>query len=226
MTEAMPVTDVSLTEIRRAGAGEGVYVGGPVAGVDLALSPLCSVGAADGRLTTEPHVTGEICVRGPHVKDRYDALWATERASSRDAGWHRTGDVGHLDEHGHLWVEGRLAHVITTVYGPVTPVGLEQRVEELPGVQAAAAVGIGPTGTQVVVVVVVPAAATRRRLRRDRLRLAPEELAAAVRAAAGSDVAAVLTAAELPVDIRHGSKIDRLAVAVRAGRLLAGTPAS
>ena len=222
MTEALPVTDVSLSEIRDAGAGEGVCVGAPVTTAQVAVSPLSPRGSAGGGLTTEPHRTGEICVRAPHVKDRYDALWATERASSRDPGWHRTGDVGHLDANGRLWVEGRLAHVITTAGGPLTPVGIEQRVERLPEVRAAAAVGIGPPGTQVLVVVVVPADTPVRRHRRPRLRLAAPTLADAVRAAAGAEVAAVLTTTALPVDIRHGSKIDRLAVARRADRLLAG----
>jgi acyl-CoA synthetase (AMP-forming)/AMP-acid ligase II/pimeloyl-ACP methyl ester carboxylesterase len=224
MTEALPVTDVSLVELLRAGPGDGVCVGAPVATAEVSISPLDPSGTADGALTTEPFRTGEISVRAPHVKERYDALWATERASSRDPGWHRTGDVGHLDDAGRLWVEGRLAHVVTTAEGVVTPVGVEQRVERLDEVRMAAAVGIGPPGNQVLAVVVVPAGppARRRSITRKRLRLAPTPLAEAVRGAAGLDVAAVLTAPGLPVDIRHGAKIDRHAVAVRAGRFLAG----
>ena len=64
---------------------------------------------------------GEICVAAAHVKDHYDRLWATEQASSRDPGWHRTGDVGHLDAAGRLWVEGRLVHVITDRRRPGHP---------------------------------------------------------------------------------------------------------
>ena len=90
---------------------------------------------ADDSAAGGPGCTGEICVRAGHVKDRYDALWLTERLSSRDPGWHRTGDVGHLDTEGRLWVEGRLPHVVTTAHGAVTPVGVEQRVERLPGVR-------------------------------------------------------------------------------------------
>ena len=227
MTEALPVTDVSLEEIREAGAGDGVCVGRPLGGVEVALSPLRGDGSPDGSLTTEPDRTGEICVRAGHVKDRYDALWATEQASTLKPGWHRTGDVGHLDKAGRLWVEGRLPHVISTTAGPITPVGVEQRVERLPQVQAAAAVGIGSPGTQVVAVVVVPeagrhAAAGRRPRPRHRLRVADLTLAEAVRAVAGTDVAAVLTAAALPVDIRHASKVDRREVAAQAAGLLAG----
>jgi acyl-CoA synthetase (AMP-forming)/AMP-acid ligase II len=222
MTEALPVADVSLAGIEAAGEGDGVCVGAPLPGVEVRISPLGADGRADGPLTASPGTTGEVCVRAAHVKDRYDALWALERATSRDAGYHRTGDVGHLDAEGRLWIEGRLQHVVTTAAGPVTPVGVEQRVERLDGVTAAAAVGVGPAGTQVVVVVVVPAGEGRRRRGRSRLRLAGPDLADAVRSAAGVDVAAVLTAPALPVDIRHQSKVDRAEVARRAARALDG----
>jgi acyl-CoA synthetase (AMP-forming)/AMP-acid ligase II len=222
MTEALPVADVSLAGIEAAGEGEGVCVGAPLPGVQVRISPLSPDGRADGPLTDAPGTTGEVCVRAAHVKDRYDALWALERAASRDPGWHRTGDVGHLDAAGRLWIEGRLQHVVTTAAGPVTPVGIEQRVERVDGVAAAAAVGVGPAGAQVVVVVVVPAGGGTRRGRRSRPRPAAPGLADAVRAAAGTEVAAVLTTGALPVDIRHQSKVDRAEVARRAARALDG----
>jgi acyl-coenzyme A synthetase/AMP-(fatty) acid ligase len=219
MTEALPVTDVSLKELLAAGEGEGVCVGRPLPGVEVAVSALSEPGRATGNPTSDPDVSGEICVRAPHVKDRYDALWATQRASSRDGlGWHRTGDVGHLDTHGRLWVEGRLEHVITTASGVVTPVGVEQRVEGLAHVRAAAAVGVGPAGTQQVVVVVVPRTAPSRWSSP----VAPLDLSDTVRRAAGVEAAAVLAVRELPVDIRHASKVDRRKVALWASRVLAG----
>ena len=107
-------------------------------------------------------MTGEICVAAAHVKERYDRLWALQQASARNPGWHRTGDVGHLDPEGRLWVEGRLVHVVTSPGGPVTPVGVEQAVEARAEVAHAAAVGVGPAGTQAVVAVVVPASPVAR----------------------------------------------------------------
>src|SRR3954469_123457 len=156
MTEVLPVTDISLAGIEAAGDGEGVCGGLPLPGVDIRISPLSSDGRADGELTDRPGVPGEVCVQAAHVKDRYDALWALERATSRNPGWHRTGDVGHLDADGRLWIEGRLQHVIPTASGAATPVGIEQRVgRRADGGSAAAVVGVGPPGAQVVVVVVV-----------------------------------------------------------------------
>ena len=246
MTEVLPVTDVSLPELERAGTGDGVCVGRPVAGVEVEIEALDGLGLDVGKRSAEPDVTGEICVRAAHAKHRYDALWATERASSREAGWHRSGDVGRLDADGRLWVQGRRQHLITTPAGLVTPVGLEQRIAEVEGIAAAAVVGVGPAGTQQVVAVVVPAGRPRRRgpvpawlgqragldrlarlgrhagLGRRRGRVAGIELADAVRAAVDVPVAAVLVAASLPVDIRHAAKVDRSALAAWAEQVLAG----
>jgi olefin beta-lactone synthetase len=215
MTEVLPVTDVSVGEIDEAGPGDGVLVGRPVPGVEVRVSAVDADGVASGPLTVEPGVLGEIVVRAAHQKDRYDRLWATQRASAREPGWHRTGDVGSLDASGRLWVGGRLAHVVTTADGPLAPVGVEQAVERLPEVVQAACVGVGPVGTQQVVVVVV----TGER----RTGLADLEVVDAVREAVRPvDVAAVLQRADLPVDVRHNSKIDRAALGEWADGLLAG----
>jgi acyl-coenzyme A synthetase/AMP-(fatty) acid ligase/pimeloyl-ACP methyl ester carboxylesterase len=218
MTEALPVTDVTLDTLQELGAGSGVCVGLPFPGVRVAVSPLTGGGRATEPLTTDPDVTGEICVRAPHLKQRYDQLWASERASGRDAGWHRTGDVGHLDRQGRLWVEGRLGHVVVTADGPVTPVGPERRVEQLEAVRLAALVGVGPRGTQAPVMVVEAPGAPPGP--------ADLDLTTSVRERAGLPVAAVLVVPDLPVDIRHNSKIDRAAVAAHAERVLSGRSGS
>ncbi len=227
MTECLPVTDIDLRGIQAAassqaeGAGNGVCVGAPVPGARLAIVPLLADGSADGEPTTTAGVTGEILVNAAHVKDRYHRLWATERVASRTPGFHRTGDVGHLDANGNLWVEGRLAHIVTSASGVITPVGAELAIEELGSVRQAAVVGVGPSGAQAVVAVVVPVDSGRA----GGTALAPLELADAVRQkaeGAGVRVDAVLTLPELPTDIRHNAKIDRSRVARWAGRVLEG----
>ncbi len=220
MTECLPVADIDLTSIEAVGDGDGVCVGHPVPGVEVEVSPLDERGRATGARTQQPGITGEVCVAAPHRKDRYDRLALTELESSREPGWHRTGDVGHLDAEGRIWIEGRLSHIITTAAGVVTPVGVEQAVESIEHVTMAAAVGVGPAGTQQVVVVLTtdpPAGRTQ---------LAPLSLVDRVRSevarAVGVEVTAVLAVPELPVDIRHQSKIDRAEVARRAAATLAG----
>lgn len=225
MTEGLLMTDATLAGIREATAARtaddpgGVCVGRPTASTQVRISPLDDDGAATGQPTTEPGRTGEILVSAPHLKDGYFRLHLTDRAAARDVPgdrWHRTGDVGHLDAEGRLWVEGRLAHVVTTPDGVVTPVGLEQRVEQVAAVARAGVVGVGPRGTQLLVAVVE----TRPRTRRPGL--APAELADAVRAAVPAPLAAVLVVPDLPTDVRHNSKIDRTRLGRWAEDVLSG----
>jgi len=221
MTECLLVTDVTLEGIRAAAAAPdaGVCVGVPVPGVQVRISALDPDGAATGEPGTEAGVLGEVVVSAPHLKQRYDRLWLTDRAAERETGpgrWHRTGDVGHLDAAGRLWIEGRLAHVLTTPDGPLAPVGPEQHVERVAAVRRAAVVGVGPAGVQQAVAVVELRAAPRR------AGLADAELAAAVRAAAAVPLAAVLVVPAMPTDVRHNSKIDRTRLAAWAERVLTG----
>lgn len=230
MTEALPVTDISLEQIRAAeadaadgtvaGAGNGVCVGLPVHGARVAVVPLAGDGAAPGDCpVTEAGVTGEILVSAPHVKDAYDRLWLTQRDSARTPGWHLTGDVGHFDAAGRLWVEGRLAHVVTAPGAVVTPVGAEQAIERLDDVGLAAVVGVGPAGTQAVVAVVETVPPVRR------AGPAAPQLARRVRDAArlaGISISAVLAVPAQPTDIRHNAKIDRTRLARWASSVLSG----
>ena len=230
MTEALPVTDICFEQICTAeadaaagtvaGAGNGVCVGRPVHGARVAVIQLAADGSAPGNHpVTEAGLTGEILVSAPHVKETYDRLWLTQRDSVRTAGWHRTGDVGHFDAAGRLWVEGRLAHVVTAPGAVVTPVGAEQAIERLDGVRLAAVVGVGPSGTEAVVAVVETVPPVRR------AGPAAAQLAGRVRAAArqaGVSVSAVLVVPSQPTDIRHNAKIDRTRLSRWASAVLAG----
>ena len=146
MTEVLSVADVDLATLASLGPGRGVCVGHPLEGVGLRIEPLADDGAS-----------GEIVVSAPWLSVGYDGLWATtDRARSVDqqgVEWHRTGDVGHLDSEGRLWVEGRTAHIVDTADGPVTPVPLEVVAESATGLRCAVT-GVGPPGCRQVVVVV------------------------------------------------------------------------
>lgn len=225
MTEGLLMTDAGLDELRAAGpAGDGVLVGAPVRGVDVRIAALDSTGAATGVPSPEPGATGEIVVAAAHVRHGYDRLSLTERSASPVAQdgvrWHRTGDVGHLDESGRLWVEGRLVHVLVTADGVLTPVGPEQRIGALDGVARAGLAGVGPRGTQQAVAVIETTPPSRRS------GLAATALAARVREAAGVPLAAVLVVPRLPTDIRHNSKIDRTRLSRWAERVLRGERAA
>jgi olefin beta-lactone synthetase len=218
MTEVLPVADIALDEIERAEADDprgGVCVGRPVAGAEVRIAAL---GFDADEMPTElvPGTTGEILVRAPWVSDGYLGLWATQRAARPGpvGDWHRSGDVGHIDADGRLWVEGRVVHVIHAADGPITSVPVERVVERTLGLARVAAVGVGPNGRQQLVVVIEDAAAAEG--------LAGAALTASVRRVVSEPVASVLTVGHLPVDIRHNAKIDRTAVAAWASDVLAG----
>ena len=216
MTEVLPVADISLEEIDAAGSGRGVCVGKPLDSVEVAIAPVDTSGRTSMQLTVEPDVLGEVCIRAAHMKEAYDRLWVTQHASATPRGWHRSGDVGHFDAAGRLWVEGRLVHTISAADGVITPLWLEQRFASVDGVAAAAAVGIGPHGDQRVVAIVVP------HERVGKPQLAALELADAIRATVDVDVVAVFVVPELPVDKRHNAKVDRVRLRSWAERALAG----
>jgi len=232
-TEVLPATDVGLADILEAGAGEGICVGRPIEGVTVAVAPLDADGHAGVDLVTTPGLVGEVVVGGEHVKDHYDQLWSTQAASVdvrpsptllgtvRAGRWHRTGDVGHLDALGRVWIEGRLAHVVVTADEVVTPVGIEQRAETVPGIARAAFVGIGPRAARQFVIVAEGAdqAVVRRTT------VADPVLSQTVREATGRNLVAVLLVPALPTDVRHNSKIDRARVTEWAERVLAGEKA-
>jgi acyl-CoA synthetase (AMP-forming)/AMP-acid ligase II len=208
MTEALPLTDISINDILVHPNSDGVNVGKPIADVDIKIAPWNE----PDRLSDKAHVMGEIVVKAAHMRSSYDNLEFTNRSASVFDGWHRTGDVGHLDPSGGLWIEGRLAHVITTAAGPVTPVPIEQNVEKLDGVYQAACVGVGPTGNQVVVVVVVL-----------EYKIPDLDLMDSVRAVSDVPVSAVLIIKKLPTDIRHNAKINREKVSHWAASILSGS---
>ncbi|NNF54136.1 MAG: alpha/beta fold hydrolase [Acidimicrobiales bacterium] len=214
MTEVLPVADISLAERVGRGPGPGACVGRPLAGVDVRIDPFkAQTGYSAGE------AQGEVLVRAAHQKQAYQRLWWTEQQTRTADGWHRTGDTGWVDREGYLWITGRMHHVISTADGPVTPIPIEHVVEQVPGVERAAAVGVGPADVQVVVVVL-------ELTERSRTSRAATELTkvvrTALREASLAEPAAVLTVTDLPVDKRHNSKVDRSRVGVWAGKVLAG----
>lgn len=225
MTEALPVADISLNELRERShlrPEAGVCVGRPRPDVTIAISALDAVGTAIGPPTFTAGVIGEVLVAADHVMDHYDRLWYSNARAGTPSGWHRSGDVGQLDGAGYLWIGGRLEHAISTAAGIVMPVAIEVAVDTIPGVNRSAAVGIGPAGSQAIAVVIEPT----ERPARAALAAGPimNLVRDAVDAGVGSevDVAAVLIARQLPVDRRHNSKIDRARLAAWANDILAG----
>lgn len=78
---------------------------------------------------------GEICVKGPNVMlGYYRNPEATAEAFTED-GYFRTGDFGHLDEEGWIYITGRLKNLIILSNGKnVYPEEIEAEIQKVPGV--------------------------------------------------------------------------------------------
>ena len=109
LTETSPVITVSTPEhYRRKSAGRAI------SGVEI-------------RIENE-----EILTRGPHVMQGYYQKPEATQEVIRD-GWFYTGDLGHLDEEGFLFITGRRKELLVLASGKnVAPVYLESLLLEEP----------------------------------------------------------------------------------------------
>jgi acyl-CoA synthetase (AMP-forming)/AMP-acid ligase II/thioesterase domain-containing protein/acyl carrier protein len=74
----------------------------------------------EGKGLSTDGATGEIVVRGPHVFEGYADDPAATAAAFID-GWFRTGDIGHFDADGFLFIDGRIKEIINRGGVKITP---------------------------------------------------------------------------------------------------------
>ncbi|HEY0181976.1 MAG TPA: acyl-CoA synthetase [Rhodopila sp.] len=103
----------------------------------------------------EAGVTGEICVRGPGVFAGYhDNPEATAKATAH--GWFHTGDLGHMDARGFVYITGRASDMYISGGSNVYPREIEEALLLHPAVAEACVVGLphekwGESGVAVLV---------------------------------------------------------------------------
>jgi malonyl-CoA/methylmalonyl-CoA synthetase len=122
MSESVIITTNPLNGERIAGS-----VGYPLPGVDLRI--------AGGD-------TGVIEIRGPSV---FSGYWRMPEKTAEDFtsdGFFITGDVGHRDPDGRVWISGRAKDLIISGGYNVYPREVELVLDELPGVTESAVIGL------------------------------------------------------------------------------------
>jgi acyl-CoA synthetase (AMP-forming)/AMP-acid ligase II/peptidoglycan/LPS O-acetylase OafA/YrhL len=131
MTEAASQITANPVDARRPGS-----VGLP-AGLSVRV-----VDAHGG--VVPPGTVGMVAISGESVVDEYwaptGALPPVRPARGRD-GWLVTGDLGHLDQDGYLYLEGRADDVINRSGEKIFPREIEEILLQDPGVAAAGVVG-------------------------------------------------------------------------------------
>jgi len=119
LTESSPVISVSTPSANRRGAS-----GKPIQGVEVSIAD-----------------DGEVLTRGDHVMCGYYKNEPATREIIRD-GWLHTGDWGHLDDDGFLFITGRKKELIVTATGKnISPSYVEALLVEDPTISQALVIG-------------------------------------------------------------------------------------
>ena len=92
---------------------------------------------------------GEVLTRGPNIMRGYFRN-PDETAKVLQDGWLRTGDLGKLDEKGHLHILGRSKELIIHGGFNVYPPEVEAALNDHPGVVQAAVIGNAEGGDETV----------------------------------------------------------------------------
>lgn len=85
--------------------------------------------------------TGEICVIGPAVFPGYYNNPEANLKAFRD-GWFRTGDLGHLDHEGFLYITGRASDMYISGGSNIYPREIEEKIVTHPDIHEAVVVGV------------------------------------------------------------------------------------
>ncbi len=186
-TEAEPIAhiaaqDITAQDLAQMTEGQGLLVGRPVPGLKLRIAGV------------------EIQVAGAHVNAGYLNPIHDADNKIHDAGtiWHRTGDAGHLDDQGRLWVVGRTGSQVALPQGRTFPFQIEVAAHGWDGVTQCAliATAAGPC-------LVIEGDASHLPTWQIRAR--------------DIGIATVRPVSRMPMDRRHASKIDRAALLRQMG---------
>ncbi len=152
---------------------------------------------------------GELIVAGEHVcRDYYNNEDAFKRAKIRDERgvvWHRTGDLGRIDEKNYLWIVGRVHNAIDRAGKYVFPVRAEIILKKLKFVKVGAFLGMPDRELgERTVAVIVPENLS------EMSRNQPEWKAEVERIMKknGVPVDEIVFRSEIPLDPRHHSKVE------------------
>lgn len=87
------------------------------------------------------HETGEVCVKGPGV---FQGYWENPAANAKSfrGGWFRTGDLGHQDTDGYLYLTGRKSEMYISGGSNIEPLEIEEEILCHPAVSEVCVFGI------------------------------------------------------------------------------------
>jgi long-chain acyl-CoA synthetase len=129
LTETSPVVTLNVPQEHRPGS-----VGKPVPGATVKIADENGNALPLGQ-------QGEIWLKGPMVMKGYHNLPAETGAALTADGFFKTGDLGHVDADGFLWVTGRKKDLIIVAGEKASPREIEEVLQSHPSIAEAAVLG-------------------------------------------------------------------------------------
>jgi acyl-CoA synthetase (AMP-forming)/AMP-acid ligase II len=226
-TEALPVTDIGHRELLELDKKyenhlQGICVGYPLEDIDLQIISISDepIKLWLGVQKLNTGEVGEIVVSGPNVTQEYlanDEANLKSKIFDTDSGkyWHRTGDLGRLDEGGRVWFYGRKSQRVITKNVTLFTIPCESVVNQHPKVSRSALVGVKFQNEHVPVICIESVSGIKRtkKLKKELLDLAASNTLT-------MEIRVVLFHKKFPVDPRHNAKIFREKLAVWAQKQL------
>jgi long-chain acyl-CoA synthetase len=154
MTECASILTFLNAAEHRRGGDILRSAGRPMIGINISVRREDDTVAAPGE-------NGEICARGGNFMREYWNQPELTAAAFRN-GWYRTGDAGHLDAEGYLYLVDRVKDMIVTGGENVYSIEVENAISTHPAVEQVAVIGIPHPvwGEQVHAIVVLRAGQT------------------------------------------------------------------
>jgi len=212
-TECLPVSNISGSYIvnntaSKSEAGAGTCVGKPFTGVSVKIIEQTDEVLKSLQESKEltPGEIGEIIINSPNVTKAYYKMpkeTSEAKIYEGDTVWHRMGDVGYLDNEGHLWFCGRKKHVIEAGGVKYYPIPVEQIINQHPDINKSALV--------IHAITKIPSVVVETDKKFD------EHLVTSLRDYVSKNektsfIKRFYYKDKFPVDVRHNIKIDRIAL--------------
>lgn len=147
LRDAMPKVGIHLAYGQTEAAPRITWIG-----PEELFTKVGSVGRALPSVTLEilgsdeqpvgPNVVGEVAAGGPNIMKGYVSGDERELGKIDAKGRLRTGDLGRLDEDGHLFLVGRSSEMIKSAGERIFPQEIEDVLHRLPGVAEVAVIGL------------------------------------------------------------------------------------
>ena len=216
-TEAEPISSIEIKQyLKSSQTTRGYLVGKPAEQVEILIANVSAHTACEQDLLKHNVArgdVGEILVSGRHVLKQYvDNPSANAenkiRRSQHDKNdhypvWHRTGDTGFLDDTGQLWLTGRVKDSLVLNDAVLQPYPLEQAMDNVTGIVRSALIHVNDA----LHVFIQNSVASSQTMTAD-VRCEIEQILEA----AGLHHFNINVIEKMPVDGRHNSKIDRVAL--------------